>query len=74
MPDKPRPLGNKAKGLVERADWQLAAADVRLSTVAGDGPETLLERKLAAERARTLIADARRLLIEVLTLREGNKP
>jgi hypothetical protein len=67
----PRPLGNKARQIVDDADWQLAAAFRKAELLAGNEIMERIERQLYAEQIKTFVAEARRLLADVSALRDA---
>lgn len=64
MPNKPRPIGNKAKGLLEEAEFELAAAWAKAAPLSSNEVMERSERQLIAAQVRACISEARRLIVE----------
>lgn len=68
MSNRPRPLGNKARALLQEADDELASAMTHTEILDSNEVMERLERQLLASRALRRISEARRLLAEAQTV------
>lgn len=62
MSNKPRPLGNTARQMLDDADMELAAALVRMRALASNDVMERLERQLVTAQAAQAVTEARRLI------------